>query len=211
MDAAAYWNKKITGYAQADWANKPSLFVIEAESFFPKKNRVLELGCGPGYDGIWLATQGYTVTQTDFIEDFFPAITQAAKEQNVTTELQQLDARELAQLSANSYDVVFANLSLHYFDLATTKQIFAEIHRILKPGGVFAGLFNSTDDSEYGEGEETEKNFYHLNGIDKRFLDVPTACMLTKDFTALVVDNQGTTYKDQALGVKNLIRIIVKK
>lgn len=211
MDKAAYWAKKLSKYSDADWADKPSLFVQEAEKFFPAKARVLELGCGVGQDGLWLASQGYQVTQTDFIDDFFPAITSQAKQRGVKTTLQQLDSRQLSTIPDKSFDAIFANLSLHYFDSKTTEAIFAEIHRILTNDGVFAGLFNSTEDPEISDGEEIEKNFYRLNGIDKRFLDVATAQNLAKNFTPLAIDNKGITYKDRALGIQNLIRIIAKK
>lgn len=211
MDTAAYWAKKLGKYSDTDWADKPSLFVQEAEKFFPAKARVLELGCGVGQDGLWLASQGYDVTQTDFIDDNFEDITAKAQKTGGNHSVQKLDARDLSSVADQSYDVVFANLSLHYFDLETTHKIFAEIKRILTPGGVFAGLFNSTDDPETSEGEAIEENFYHLNGINKRFMDLATARDLAKDFTPLAIDNKGITYKDRALGIQNLIRVIVKK
>jgi ubiquinone/menaquinone biosynthesis C-methylase UbiE len=211
MDNGVYWAKKLKKYTAADWAGKPSLFVQEARPCFPGTGRVLELGCGTGDDGLWLAEQGYDVTQTDFIDDLFPDITLRAQDAGVKVDLQKLDSRQLSALASKTYDVVFANLSLHYFDMATTKAIFAEIHRILKPGGVFAGLFNSTDDPETTEGEQLEENFYHINGIDKRFFDVATAQQLTKSFTPLVINNKGNTYKDRAKGIQNLVQIIVQK
>lgn len=211
MSEAAYWHKKITGYSAAGWADKPSPFVMEAKEFFPKQGRVLEIGCGTGWDGIRLAEQGYDVTQTDLIDEFFTTIAKAAREKGVQTKLLKLDARELNTLPAASFEVIFANLSLHYFDMVTTQAIFAEIHRILTPGGIFAGLFNSVNDPEAGEGIALEENFYQVGDITKRFLDVPIAHDLTNRFTPLVIDDKGAAYKDQAKGVQNLIRVIVKK
>ncbi|MDQ5972213.1 MAG: hypothetical protein QG553_372 [Patescibacteria group bacterium] len=211
MSKAAYWAKKLSKYNDADWAGQPSLFVQEAVKFYPTNARVLEIGTGTGNDGLWLAQEGYKVTMTDFIDDLFPTINEEAASEGVRVELKKLDVRELSELSSESFDVVHANLSLHYFDMATTKQIFAEIKRILTPGGVLSALCNSTDDSECGEGEEIEQNYYKINEIEKRFLDVDTAKELSHEFNPLAIDNRGETYKDRAIGVRNLIRIIVKK
>lgn len=211
MSKAEYWAKKLSKYSDAEWADKPSLFVIEAEAFYPKGGRVLEIGTGTGNDGLWLAEQGYVVTQTDFIDDMFSAIKKHANDRGVKVELKQLDVRNLSEIASESFDVVHANLSLHYFDIQTTKQIFSEIHRVLKNDGVLSALCNSTEDPECQEGEKIEKNFYKLNGIEKRFLDVDTALELTQAFEPIVVDNKGVTYKDRAMGVQNLVRIIVKK
>ncbi len=211
MKKSEYWAKKLSKYNDADWAGKPSLFVIEAEKFYPKNGTVLEIGTGTGNDGLWLAQKGYKVTMTDFIDDLFPTIHEEADSEGVQVELKKMDVRDLSELPSESFDVVHANLSLHYFDLATTQQIFAEIRRILTPGGVLSALCNSTDDSECGEGEAIEPNFYKINDIEKRFLDVETAQALSHEFVPIAVDNRGETYKDRAIGVRNLIRIIVKK
>lgn len=211
MSKTDYWAKKLSKYSNAEWDGKPSLFVAEAEKFFPKDARVLEIGSGTGNDGIWLAQQGYHVTMTDFIDDLFPFIKEQAAKKKVNVELKKLDVRELSTIPSGSLEVVHANLSLHYFDIRTTQQIFDEIYRILVPNGVLSTLFNSTQDTEYGEGEEIEENFYRIHDIEKRFLDLETAQVLTKRFDSLAIDDKGATYKDQAMGVHNLIRIIVKK
>lgn len=211
MKKSEYWAKKLSKYTDEEWAGKPSLFVIEAKAFYPRNGRVLEIGTGTGNDGLWLAEQGYRVTMTDFIDDQFPDIKEEAKTRGVEVELKRLDVRNLSELPSESFDVVHANLSLHYFDIETTKRIFAEIYRILKPIGVLSSLCNSTEDPECQEGEEIEKNFYKLNGIEKRFLDVATARELTSEFDPIAIDNKGVTYKDRAMGIQNLIRIIVKK
>jgi ubiquinone/menaquinone biosynthesis C-methylase UbiE len=51
------------------------------------------------------------------------------------------------------FDVVYANLSLHYFTDKTLNKIFQEIRRVLKQGGIFVACCKSTEDPLYGKGE----------------------------------------------------------
>jgi SAM-dependent methyltransferase len=208
-----FWNKKIaTWYNTADWAGKPSIFVQDAKGYFPPSGKVLELGCGAGQDGLWLAVQGYEVVQTDFIDGMFPAIRDKAAKLGVQTALRQLDIRNLSDLGDDSFDIVYSHLSLHYFDHKTTKEIFAELHKILRPGGVLAALFNSISDPEYLEArEKIEPHYVQVGDIKKRFLDEAEAREFAAGFQILLADNNGETYKDRAIGVKNLIRLIAKK
>lgn len=43
----------------------------------------------------------------------------------------------------NEMDLINANLSLHYFMMDKTIEIFDDIYRVLKPGGLFIGRMNS--------------------------------------------------------------------
>ena len=47
-----------------------------------------------------------------------------------------------------SFDAVYFHLALHYFDNQKTIEVFNEIHRVLKTGGVFAAFFNTINDPE---------------------------------------------------------------
>ncbi|OOM76109.1 hypothetical protein CLPUN_28330 [Clostridium puniceum] len=68
--------------------------------------------------------------------------------------------------------MILADLSLHYFDNRTTKNIVKEIRRVLKPEGCLIGRVNSINDFNFGAGcgREIEKNFYLTEGVYKSFL-----------------------------------------
>src|SRR2546422_160092 len=70
---------------------------------------------------------------------------------------------------ANTFDVVYARLSLHYFTGAQTQQIFREIHRILKPGGLLCFICKSTKDPLYGQGKKIEEDMFELKGHVRHF------------------------------------------
>lgn len=207
-----HWTKKHDTYTKSDWINKPSLFAETAITYFPPNGKVLDLGAGQGQDSRYFAEQGYEVLSTD-LEQSALDISREKLPPVLAPKLtlQKLDLREPFPFADESFDAVFAHMALHYFDEPTTRQIFAEIHRVLKPGGVAACLVNAQTDPEYGQGEQLGEDYYRMDGANKRFFTTESLGQFTKNFKTLVLDNQGETYKDRAKGVHNLIRFIGSK
>jgi ubiquinone/menaquinone biosynthesis C-methylase UbiE len=58
------------------------------------------------------------------------------------------------------FDVVYSHLGLHYFDHKTTAEIFDEVWRVTRPGGLFIFSVKSVDDPYFGEGEKLEEHVY---------------------------------------------------
>ena len=208
MDEQAYWAKQQDKYLTTDWIDKPSIFVTWAETYFPANGSVLELGAGQAQDSRYLANKNYSVTSTDFSDH---AIELAKSKSPNTITFQQLDLWNELPFKEDSFDAVYAHLSLHYLDKAATEHMFAEIKRVLKPGGILAALMNSTSDPEISEGKKIEENYIELDGIRKRYFDPEAARQFAADFEIIVADDEGTTYKDSAKGINNLIRLIAKK
>jgi ubiquinone/menaquinone biosynthesis C-methylase UbiE len=100
---------------------------------------------------------------------------------------------------------------LHYFNDQITKQIFTEIYRVLKKGGILAFFTNSINDPEYSTGEKIEDNFFVIDGVNKRYLSKTSAGVYAKGFHEILLDEDGETYKDMAVGVHNLVRYVGKK
>ncbi len=195
-DVKEYWVSKLAGYNKEDWSSKPSIFAQQAIKYFPKTGSLLELGAGLAQDGSWFATKGYNATATDILP---------IKRKNIHTRV--VDLSKPLPFNERSFDIVYAHLSLHYFSLARTKELFGEIHSILKTGGIIAFLVNSVNDPESDEGEEIEKNFRKVRGIAKRYFDLEATQQLTNNFDGLLLDEAGKTYKDKT----DLIRFIGKK
>lgn len=212
MDTIQYWDKKLGKYASADWANTPSLFAEWALSFFPVTGTILELGAGHGQDSKFFAEKGYRVVSTDFSEvglEYSRA--KLPKELKEKISIQVVNIAEPLPFGNGIFDAVYSHLALHYFNQKTTEETFQEIHRVLKPGGVLALLLNSTDDPEYGEGVQIEKDLFEVDGIQKRYFNLDSIRQYTRNFSELVADNQGETYKDRAKGIAHLIRFIGRK
>ena len=73
----------------------------------------------------------------------------------------------------NEFDIVFANLSIHFLSDENTRKLMSEIKRILKPNGIFVGSVNSTKAYEFIKDHviELEDNFYDSNGRTVRLFD----------------------------------------
>ena len=120
--------------------------------------RVLDLGCGQHYaDACLLADSGFTVFACDrvYAHPMGPEVHAFAA-----------DIAEPLPVRTAAIDAVLASLSLHYFPWVTTIEIFAEIHRVLRPGGLMLLRVNAHDDLNYGAGigEEIEPGYFHSNG-----------------------------------------------
>jgi SAM-dependent methyltransferase len=202
------WSKLHDDYEKRDWINKPSLFAETSIDYFPESGKLLDLGAGVGQDSVYFTQKGYEVTATDLDTT---KLEENIAENNLSVNVQRVDLRETLPFENNSYDVVYAHLSLHYFDKFTTEEIFAEILRILKPGGILAFFTNSVNDPEYNSGRQIEPDYFEIDGTPKRYLSVKTAEGFAHDFEIIIADDKGETYKDSVRGIHNLIRFVGRK
>ncbi len=205
------WSDLHKKYQQQDWIDKPSIFAEQAIKYFPKKGKVLELGAGQAQDSCFFASHGYKVIATDIEDSALELAKQKAASKSVEIDFRKVDLCEELPFESGSFDVVYAHLSLHYFDKETTLRIFDEIMRVLKSGGVFAFFVNSIQDPEYGTGKEIEPDFFQINKATKRYFSIKSARELGRCFDIILLDDMGETYKDAAKGVHNLIRFIGAK
>jgi len=209
MKMGGKWDKLHEHYSKQDWIEKPNIFAGEALEHFPKEGFILCLGDGQGQDGRFFASKSYKVLSTDISESALEINSQKIKEgglSNISTE--KLDLREIFPYAEASFDVIYAHLSLHYFSEETTKQIFREINRVLKRGGILAVFVNSTNDPEFNTGKRLEQELFEIEGVTKRFFSKYSMDYFTQDFQVILLDDSGKTYKDEAKGVHNLIRFI---
>lgn len=211
MDSRDYWTMKHKKYAKESWIDKPTLFATFALEHFPKSGRLLDLGAGQGQDSRFFAKNGYDVVSTDFSEIALDLAKQKSQRENLQIEFQNLDlTNKRFPFENNTFDICYSHLSLHFFTGEQTRNIFGEIHRILKPGGIVAILLNTIDDPEVGESVEIEPELYDTPlGIVKRYFSLGYLDKLTKNlFDPEVIDAKGETYKDE---IKTLVRFVGKK
>jgi len=133
------------------------------------KSSILDLGCGTGNDTLYLVERGFKVISCDYSEVALEKI----KKFIPKAETCLLDISKKLPFKNESFDIIIADLSLHYFDDKTTKSIMGEIKRVLKPDGHLIARVNSVEDINHGAGQgiKLEKNFYFVEGYNKRFFD----------------------------------------
>lgn len=134
---------------------------------------VLDLGCGNGNNTLYLREKRLPVIACDHSE----VALQQVQQEIPDVETMLVDISERLPFDNDSFDVVIADLSLHYFDEYTTVQIMHEIKRVLRSGGHLFARVNSILDSNYGagRGERLEDNYYFVDGYNKRFFSVEDA------------------------------------
>lgn len=135
-----------------------------------KDKEILDLGCGIGADTFYLLERGYNVLSCDFSNEALKSI-----QDNIpNSKTLHLDMRKEFPIEDDSYSLIIADLSLHYFDNETTIHIMNEIKRILKQDGTLLSRVASVNDFNFGAGvgEELEKNYYFEGDYTKRFFDL---------------------------------------
>ncbi len=116
---------------------------------------ILDLGCGGGRDSVFFAKKGFQVTALDVFTDNF----QQERLKKTGIIFFKKDIKDI-KFKLGSFDVVYAHLSLHYFDDKTTDKIFNNLHKIVKPGGYIFIKCKSTSDPYFGKGKKIEENYY---------------------------------------------------
>ena len=120
-----YWKDHINKEIEDD------MWIEEYRDYFKIPGKCLELRCGIGQYSKELMNFGYEVISTDISNIALNEV----KKFNSNTMI--VDMSKSLPFESNSFDLVFANLSIHYFDDRTTKELMSEIKRILKKDGLF--------------------------------------------------------------------------
>lgn len=202
-----YWNNKIQKYKQEDWALSPSPFAKLVWLYITGED-ILELGTGAGQDGLWFATQGKKVVMSDATDYNFEELKKQSKD---SVELVKFDITQTFPFEDKSFDAVYAQLVVHYFNDETTEFIFSEMYRVLKDGGVIALMVNSVNDSEYDKSIASSEDIIITKGLSKRYFSVESLMPFVKDFEVLLLDNKGRTPKDDAVDNSGMIQFIGRK
>lgn len=212
MNNGNEWKSLHDNYRQKGYIHKQSIFAEIALTYFPKTGTVLELGSGQGQDSRYFAQNGYNVKCTDLEQSALDeAKTNLPRNLTDKVDFQVLDLRNELPFDDESFDIVYAHLSLHYFSKDLTVRLVSEIERVLKPGGVVAILVNSVNDPQYGTGQKLENDYFCIGTMNKRFYSVETMREQMQWFNTFICDDHGETYKDNEKGVYNLIRFVGAK
>jgi SAM-dependent methyltransferase len=104
---------------------------------------VLELGCGTGHDAARLAGEGYSVTAIDLSGE---AIEQADARSGSMVRFAVGDMTQRLPFPDGGFDAVMSNVALHMFPDGVTRGVFAEVGRLVRPGGLFLFHVNALED-----------------------------------------------------------------
>lgn len=155
---------------------------------------LLDLGCGMGVDSMYASRRGFRVTAVDFSPSGIEALQHAAKQRTLKNIVPLLhDIARPLPFSNATFDVVYAHLSVHYFDDRTTRAVITEVHRVLRPGGFFFVKCKSINDPLYGKGECLGPDIYRSDHT-RHFFSREYLRSLLEEFVILDLRSTSSTY-----------------
>jgi ubiquinone/menaquinone biosynthesis C-methylase UbiE len=152
-------------------------------------DNVLELGAGPGAATEELRRRAPRVTSLEYDQKF--AANLGARFSNTNVGVLQGDAASLP-FPGESFSSVIAVLVLHHLKSQEQQErAFAEIHRVLRPGGAFLAM-------EIGDGW-----LQRVGHIKSTFVPVAPAAALARltslGFSKIAIDGKGAAFRICAL------------
>lgn len=110
--------------------------IEEFVSLLPEKPRVLDLGCGGGYESMRLTKAGAQVVGVDFSEESI----RIAMERCPEVQFELMDFRRLNGEKLGKFDGVFACASLIHISQEELPGVFAQMRNILNPNGFVVAI-----------------------------------------------------------------------
>ena len=164
-ESKRYWNEKywVRHMRDDDLENIEDSWIDKySDIIFAYKGKLLDLGCGVGQYSKHFYDNGFDVTSADISERALEYLSE--KYEGIETA--RIDMTEPLPFADKSFDVVFANLSIHFFSENDTRSLIAEVKRILKDNGIFVGSCNSSKAYKYIQDKSTviENGFYREEG-----------------------------------------------
>lgn len=151
---------------------------------------ILDLGCGSGNNSLYLINKGKKVYAADQSENAISNIVKNFPEIADARVLNMLDGIDYPE---DTFGIVVADLSLHYFSMEENRRILSDIKRILKTDGHLLIRVNSIHDVNHGagSGEEIEHHFYRTeDGMFKRFFDEEDIRRIFSEFNIFFCEEQ---------------------
>ena len=164
-ESKRYWNEKywVRHMREDDLENIEDPWLDKYDSIISEyQGTLLDLGCGVGQYSKYFYDKGFDVTSADISELAINYLSQ--KYDGINTV--RIDMTEPLPFNDKSFDVVFANLSIHFFGEKDTCNLISEIKRILKDDGIFIGSCNSSKAYKYiaDKSAVIEDGFYREDG-----------------------------------------------
>ncbi len=208
MSQTKFWINK----PALELKNKPNRFVVKCYKLINNKKytTLLDLGCGRSRDAIYFAGKGLNVTAVDVSKNRIQALNNEIKKQKISN-INYL-TKNIADLNfpSDSFDLIYAHLSLHYFDSATTAKIFKDLYKITKRKGMLFIKVKSIDDPKFGRGAKIGQNIFNYQGHIRHFFSKSYLQHLLKGWDQVNIRRNTSVYLGDKQKSKYLEAVAIK-
>ncbi len=143
-NAQAFYDRTIS----ADVSQSYSAFL----KHLPKEAHILDAGCGVGRDSKYFLSVSYMVTAFDASKEMVRIASEETGLKVLQHTFQDIHFDQ-------EFDGVWAQLSLIHIPYTETREVYQNIHRALKPSGIFCASY------KYGNTHmsTTERDFWNMD------------------------------------------------
>lgn len=205
-----YWDRL---YSKKNYfGTGPTKLAKIAESII-KNNTVtnmLEIGCGQGRDALYFSQLGYKVCALDISEKAINYVNEMKKSldvKNLTTLIH--DIEKPLNHSNESFDFVYSNLALQFFDTDRLQKNFNNISAVMKKNSLFLFSTKKEGDKYYNYGVRINDHAFEYEGITRYFYTEDMLReILSKKFDIIKIESDSHTNLDSSISVwwKILVR-----
>lgn len=157
-----------TEAGRADWLTpEPDVRAVAQQAYDNGSRRALDLGSGVGRHAIMLSALGYDTAALDGSEAGLAQLRASAEAEGLAIDARQGLMTALPFEDA-AFDYVLSFNVIYHGDPDIVAATVAEIHRVLRPGGLHQGTMLSKRNRNFGVGDEIAPNTWVNPGNDDK-------------------------------------------
>ena len=199
--AGNMWDERYAG-GEYFFGTKPNAFMVSQHHLLKPDMHCLSVADGEGRNGVWLVQQGLKVLSVDSSAVAASKADTLAQQKGVKLDFEVADLLNW-QWGENKYDVVVA-IFIQFATPDQRTQLFANMKKCLKPGGLLLLQGYTPRQLEYGTGgPPVAENMYTEPFLRKAFAEMEI--MLLKEHDAEI--NEGSGHH----GMSALIDMVTRK
>lgn len=152
VSSPEYWEHRYK-HRTDDWNLGTPTPVFEAllnSGKLKNPGKIVVIGCGKGHDAILFSKQNYLVTAIDFSASAIRETRRLAKKAKIHVETIEANVFELPGKLLHKFDYVLEYVTYCAIDPERRIEFLDNVQRLLKPGGIFIGLFFPIDNRNGG-------------------------------------------------------------
>lgn len=130
MQTIQFYDRIAEEYGEWSGNNRSYAFLRQFMKQLPDSSKVLDAGCGSGWDSEQLVNSGFNVTS---IDASLGQVQMANQRIGVTAQCQRFDQIQ----STNEFDGIWANSSLQHVEYSKFPTLLQQLTGLLKHGGLF--------------------------------------------------------------------------